>query len=487
MVDLRMAASFSTISFFPTAMDDVTSIGMKGGDLDTTVTMTTVFGAGLANSTFPTNQTEDNSTLSSFRYSNTAARRILQVIALAILDILCFSGNLLLILTIHRCRELRNVSNILIINLAAIGILLSLTVLPTWAATAWSQALHFSGTICELSAMLMFLFFLEAILTLGGVAVDRYGNICHPFRYPMLISNWKILVFIGVTWVMSIGLSVLPLVGFGRYAYGISEVSICTIDFSHDTYFSLLTVFLVIVPTCITICFCYWKIFAVARDQARKVRNLETSIAQNTQQTKNNAANGSGPSKLSVPVSHFPPTLALPPPPPNPPPRPRHKLWQIAARTVKNSVRQSRAFRTVFTIIGCFLVCWTPYIVLIFYAITSNSKPGHDLEFVITYLALANYVANPIICVTMNKEFRKGVRKLFGLHRKRLLQDVISAWTSTALQMARNASRQGSRRGSKVRSRSGSRVGSRRGSQASQMEAGGVPLPGNDSYINNVD
>ena len=345
---------------------------------------------------------------------------------LALLDLLCLLGNLLLILTIYRCVELRTVSNFLILNLASIGILLSLIVLPSWIVTTLTDLYVLGESFCQVSAMIMLLLFLEAILTLGGVAIDRYGNICHPFRYTVAISNWKAILFIGCTWTISVILSSLPLLGFGRYAFQISEVPLCTVDFGHQPYFSILTLVFGVFPSCIAIFISYYKIFTVARDQARKVRNMETSLSQNMSIHENEQVPGCS-DKNGNGVAR---------PPPNPPPRPRNKLWQIAARSVRNSVRQTRAFRTVFTIIGCFLSCWIPYIVLLIYAIVSKYKPSFGLEFTVTYLALMNYVANPVICVSMNKEFRKGVKRVFGLHRKQLLEEVVTAWMSTALSLA---------------------------------------------------
>ena len=338
-------------------------------------------------------------------------KRLAQVLVISLLALLCTAGNLLLIVTIHHCMELRNISNILIINLASIGLLVAILVLPAWGATTWSQTPAFGDVICSASAMIMLLLFLEAMSTLAGVAIDRYGSICYPLKYPPLVSNTKAFIFILYTWIQSLVLASLPLFGFGRYEFGISEVPICTVNFGHDVSFSLLVCFVVVVPACVIICACYWRIFSVARSQARRVHNMEASIAQSLA-----AQNGVQPADL-------------------PSPRPRHTLWQIAARSVKNSVKQTRAFRTVFTIIGCFFACWTPYIVFIFYSMFSQHKPGYVLEFIVTLLALANYIANPAICVFMNKDFRKGAKKVFGLHRKELLQGVVSAWMAATIRV----------------------------------------------------
>ena len=341
-----------------------------------------------------------------------------EVTVISVLGVLCLPANLFLIVATTRAQTLHTPSNMLILNLAVTDLLVAMLVLPVWIVTTHSQFLTFDKSICIGAGMANLLLFLESLSTLSVIAVDKYICICKPLKYVYMITNKRIGILITYTWTQSTFLAAMPLFGFGKYGFRTSELSLCNIDFSYDIIYTMCVLLTTILPSLSTMFFCYYKIFCVARNQARRV-------------------NATLPQTISVASLRVGGTWANPSDIPNLPPVNRRGSFEsdpsdanhgirvvdqgndqrsetisnISSVLKPNGVNRSRSFRTILTILGVFLVCWTPFIVLMIYTSATKLKPSYILEFIVTYLAFCNSFANPIICVTKNRQLRKILKK----------------------------------------------------------------------------
>ncbi|CAH1774855.1 unnamed protein product [Owenia fusiformis] len=395
-----------------------------------------------------------------------------QFTAIIILDVLCIVGNILLILTISKSHQLHTISNGLILNLGIADLLVAVLVVPFWAVTTLAQVATVPNELCVMVGFFTVTLFLESMTTLGGIAFDRYCSICRPLRYPIIVTNTRAIVFVVYSWAQSAILAAAPFFGFGEYRFKPSTLSICTMDFLHDTYYSVLLFCVAVLPSCLTIIICYSIIFKVVRDQVRKVKELDhsrcsadvgpglsgpgvTSGVSNGSNRMDNFSETTGLDRNN-PICIFAMTVGkirLKPTKIEKGIRPDESsnkkstydaidfrfinidndigtmpripvgqsVLARAAVRFKSSIKQSRGLRTIGLIIGCFLICWTPYCILIIRSIITGTAPDYDVEFIITFLAFANCFANPIICLVVNREFKKAMKKILMPERPRML------------------------------------------------------------------
>ncbi len=354
--------------------------------------------------------------------------QIILFILIMILDVICIIGNVTLMVTIYRCRELRTISNCLILNLAVACLLVALLVLPFWAAMTLTQKVTFGNIVCTASAFMTVTLFSESILTLMGIAIDRFIVICHPMKYPYIVTEKKSAIFIIYTWFHSVIFALLPLVEFGKYEFQPFNVTICILDYLPSSYYLLMVLCVTCFPSVLIILISYIQIFRVARNQARRIHHFDSAMLQSQGPSKTSILKpkpgGSTVKKLkrtSSGIQLLKRRLT------------DTNLWNKASRAIKSSMRQARAFRTVFAIIGCFLACWIPYITAIAYSIYHQMAIPYTLEFVVTYLAFSSSIANPSICIFVNKDFKKGLRKILGVRKKEMLMEAVAAFTTATI------------------------------------------------------
>ena len=247
----------------------------------------------------------------------------------------------------------------------------------------------FTEEVCSLAGLLTLLLFLESIATLAVIAGDRYIMICHPLHYAMIVKKWRAACMVVFTWCQSSVLASIPLFGIGRYAFRAASLHICMVDYLHSPMYSLVLFTLGVVPACIVIFVCYARLFYVSRVQARKVCDLWVDTSRTSQ--------------VSVRGNI---------------------LWDaILDRTMRHmrvSLSRMRGLRTVFTIMGCFFLCWLPYTYVSIYSVYTLTIPEYNVNFIVTFLAFSSSIANPFICLAINKEFRKAASKAFGCQKNQV-------------------------------------------------------------------
>ena len=391
-----------------------------------------------------------------------------QMAAILVLSFLCISGNVLLLATVVRYKRLQIVGNFLIVNLSVSDLLTSSIVLPSFAITVYRQRSLDPVNVCTGIAMITLLLFSESILTLGAIALDRYLNICEPLRYPSLLTLPRLVGFLAVSWSASAIFASLPLVGLGRYSSRANGLNICGLDLLNSRVFSSVFLSCFVAPTFVTIAVCYGKIFRTARVQARKIFEQELSHAKSNVQhasttaakvfldrlkqnklrrnqiapTLDKTAPQTGPvqcdrqpdaneNRHSMENSNRPasaPELIAKEDTGRRDSRTSESLWTKTVNSIKRSVRQTRAARTVAIIIGGICACWAPYIVSQIVVISTNTAVSYASNFVVSYLAFTSSLVNPLVCFVINREFWTGFKVLVGMRRRELIKQAVAAF-----------------------------------------------------------
>ena len=139
-------------------------------------------------------------------------------------------------------------SSKLLLNLSASSFIISLTVLPFVFASSLKQRWIFGDAWCQATGFLTVLLSATSLGMVMFLSIDRYHCIVNPLNYANRMSPTRTNVFISCTWLASLFLALLPLVGWGKYGYQPPKVS-CTVVWSHamsegyTKLYSLVTLF----------------------------------------------------------------------------------------------------------------------------------------------------------------------------------------------------------------------------------------------------
>uniref|UniRef100_A0A3B5MNK7 Alpha-1A adrenergic receptor n=1 Tax=Xiphophorus couchianus TaxID=32473 RepID=A0A3B5MNK7_9TELE len=300
-------------------------------------------------------------------------------------------GNILVILSVVCHRHLRTVTHYFIVNLAVADLLLSSTVLPFSAVFEILDRWVFGRAFCNVWAAVDVLCCTASIMSLCVISVDRYIGVSYPLRYPSIMTKRRALLAVMLLWVLSIIISIGPL--FGWKEPEPEDESICKITeepgyaiFSAVGSFYLpLTIILVM----------YCRVYVVAHRESQGLREGHKTEKSDSEQVILRIHRGN--------------TTALEE-------ESLRSRTHFALRLLKFS-REKKAAKTLGIVVGCFVLCWLPFfLVLPIGSIFPAYRPS-DTVFKITFwLGYFNSCINPIIYPCSNQEFKKAFQSLLGVH-----------------------------------------------------------------------
>uniref|UniRef100_A0A3P9LY63 G-protein coupled receptors family 1 profile domain-containing protein n=1 Tax=Oryzias latipes TaxID=8090 RepID=A0A3P9LY63_ORYLA len=270
---------------------------------------------------------------------------------LALLSVITVFGNLLVIISIAYFKQLHTPTHSLILSLAVADLLVGIVVFPLSMAFSLSSCLFYDGLLCKLRQGFDITFSTCSIMNLCCISVDRYFAVCQPLMYRTKINQRVVVVMIVVSW----GVSVL--VGIGVIIAGFNNTQ------CED--YCLINVFIVSItgpvlsfyfPVIIMLCI-YLKIFLVAQRQARSIQMA---------------------AKCAAAVSKM----------------------------------ERKSTKTLATVLGVFLFCWTPsFLCITFLPFTSSPIPVPVIE-AMSWLALSNSTLNPFIYAFYYRWFRSAFKMI---------------------------------------------------------------------------
>ncbi|KAL9963940.1 hypothetical protein ACROYT_G027502 [Oculina patagonica] len=259
----------------------------------------------------------------------------------------------------------------LLLNLSASSFILSLTVLPFVFASSLKQSWIFGDKWCQANGFLTVLLSATSLGMVMFLSIDRYHCIVNPLNYANRMSPTRTNFFISCTWLGSLFLALLPLVGWGKYGYQPAKVS-CTVIWSdslsegYTKLYSLVTLFgplLVMVGA-------YYYILKAARRQARvgQIAVLPASIV-----------------------------------------RPRTNRNSIASNT--SVFTGSKALRTTFLVLGTVIFCWGPYVIAILLE-SEQICVGYELQTTFVMVSYSSALLYPVIYGFHIRAIRRNIKRL---------------------------------------------------------------------------
>lgn len=121
------------------------------------------------------------------------------------LGLVAISGNFFIIFCVTWSRSLRNPTNIVIANLAAVDFVSGVSMLlhALFNFTSCTGVLNISTTLWIVQKSLRFLGFLNNNIAVFYIALERFANIKLALRYHNIVTNERVLIGITSTWIGS--------------------------------------------------------------------------------------------------------------------------------------------------------------------------------------------------------------------------------------------------------------------------------------------
>lgn len=306
-----------------------------------------------------------------------AAWIIILTTIMAIALISTIIGNTMVIIVFVTSDILKSsVNNHFLVSLAVADLLVGLLVMPC-AVDALRVQTWRCGPFKYFNAFGNFCFCISSIMHLMVLSVDKYFSIARPLKYPHIVTQGRAYIACIVLWLYSGFWALLPLLGVSSYECFIPYIGFCAskdwsmnglnfafaISVVSGTYGVALIVMFVV----------YLKIAKIIQRQTRRIAIVVTDSKDATQNTQTNK-----------------PSL----------------------------IKRYRGVVTLITLIITYLVCWSPFCVMLFIEIGRAKKIEGVAPMIGMLVGFINSCCNPIIYWAQYKRFRRAILRLL---RKGLL------------------------------------------------------------------
>ncbi|XP_077984654.1 QRFP-like peptide receptor [Glandiceps talaboti] len=218
-----------------------------------------------------------------------ALEKSLEAIFLFLIFASALIGNIIVIIALSNCSKLRcDVSNRLIINLAATDLLSSVLVIPYSLISIILDDWKFGPVLCGLQCAFNYSFITVSMLTMTMISIDRYIAVTYPLRYNTLMTFRVAHTMIAYTWIQGIVIGTIPIIG-SWVLYNSREFT-CALDWSAGnsgpiTYVICAFVICFFIPGMILvfaysrICYHVWKSKSFISNQFKRKREVRTIVS----------------------------------------------------------------------------------------------------------------------------------------------------------------------------------------------------------------
>ena len=308
---------------------------------------------------------------SCFSLINPETLKIGQTVALSLILVVSLVGNSLIVLIVYKTPTLRKPINMLIANMAMSDLLYPIFFVPArlaeWHAGSWLIGGTLGQALCKIHIFLVDVSSLVSIQSLVLITVDRFVAVVVPLRSPLL-SRKRCLFFIAASWIVAMAVHSPYLVAYklGKYPERLMCEDLWQEAFGGNTYPNYILAGAIV--------FFYIPFVLLVILYSNILIKLKNQV---------------------------------------------HPGEQSANAEQQRTRRNRNVLKMAITIVVVFFICWIPFISN---AIIDNFSAPDSLIFsscsfhiyrtVTFFMAFANCAINPIICLTLNSNYRQAFKRL---------------------------------------------------------------------------
>ena len=297
---------------------------------------------------------------------------IITVILMITINLVAIIGNTFVIVALAKIDTLKKMANNqLVISLAVADLLVGFLVMPCAIDSVLFGKWRCGHLWGKLNAFGNFSFCISSIMHLALLSVDRYIAISRPLTYLAIVTKPRARIACLVFWIYSTLWALPPLFGISSYECFIPYVGKCRKeDWLQSTIAVVFTASVVcgtygaavIVMVCV-----YSKIFTAIFKQSRRIDVAMEQVCRNSD------------------------------------------------ATAKANFSVKKGVLTVLIVIGTYMVCWSPFCLLLFIQMgCGKSAGGQTADQITMFIGFANSACNPIIYCIRYRAFRRTVKRIFA-------------------------------------------------------------------------
>ena len=190
-----------------------------------------------------------------------------------ILCVICLAaliGNVSLYIIVYKNKDLRTITNLYILNLAAADLMVSVVSIPFTVVTVITGRWLFGDTACVALGFFTILSFIASVMSLGMIAINRYFYIVKWNTYKNTFTKRKALLFAAAVWAVSISLASSPLFGWAEYRF-IPGKSYCFVYWPSSVYFMYFMIAVCFFGPLSAMAFSYYNILTFTKALKRRI------------------------------------------------------------------------------------------------------------------------------------------------------------------------------------------------------------------------
>lgn len=299
-----------------------------------------------------------------FPMDYTVTETAIAAATLLIIMITCLAGNAVICYVVFRNRRMWTEMNMFLVNLAIGDIAMALLSMTTPLKTAITRQWTYppEGYVCQLNAFCSSVLICNTIFTHTAISVDRFFAVVKPMK--KIMTRKKAFCSILSLWLLSVAVSLGPILGWGRNDYNASTLQ-CGFGFPKNRIEVLFMVFLAVIAFLLPIIimsYTYIRIYLVVRHHTRRMSS---------------SAFGNNPDDFAK--------------------------------------KQQRIVLTFFLALIAFIICWLPFFVLIAIAasISSRDELPHGLGLAAYWCGFLNCSINPYLIGLRSERFHETFSYVF--------------------------------------------------------------------------
>ena len=303
---------------------------------------------------------------------------------LSLIIILTIGGNVLVVLSPIVSKRLRTVTYTFLVSLASADLLLGITVLPWSAIYTISAEWPFSVIFCNIYVSCDVMFCTSSILHLLVISLERYFAITRPYAYQRKMNHKKAWIAIVVVWVVSVGVSFLPL----HLGWNTADGSVQNYDhpsqcvLTWNMAYALFDGILLFYFPLVLMLFVYARIVIIAYHQAKSIKSMMVVPAPSITRGTN-----------------------------------AQEKHENANNNHKGVVDEHKAVKIIAVVMGSFVVCWVPYFTMFTFGPLFKWNISDLFYLIVLWLGYFNSLINPLVYACMNREFRRAFKTILSCAR----------------------------------------------------------------------